>query len=149
MRGFFAAGDTIETKYRVLIVDDNRDTAKALSTLLELNGYVTLVVNDSTKAVQSVREFRPHFVLLDIAMPGISGHAIARLIRQQPELASVSLIAHSGNSDRENVAMSLEAGCDHHIGKPMSMADFRRVVAAEVEKREPGLEGFFVKRPPA
>jgi DNA-binding response OmpR family regulator len=138
-------GESIQPKHRILIVDDHEDGAEVLGRLLELHGFATHVVTDSTQALRHIREFQPHFIVLDLAMPRLSGYELSKQIRQQSDMATGPLIALSGFADKAHAAMALNAGCDYHLPKPLDMKEFHRLIASELEKRRPGVDGFFVK----
>jgi PAS domain S-box-containing protein len=104
---------------RVMIVDDNRDFANSLVTLLALSGHDARAIYDGASALAAAREFRPRVVLLDIGLPGASGYDVARQLRDAAELAPLTLVALTGygrDEDRERV---VAAGFDHHLVKPV------------------------------
>ncbi len=120
---------------RVLIVDDEPEGAKTLGMLFARCGYSVEVVTDSTQCLAQVESFQPDVVLLDIAMPRISGYALARQIRSEQKFDRVAVIALSGYCDYEHRELSLEAGCDQHLVKPIRLAAVETVIGHEVEKR--------------
>jgi signal transduction histidine kinase/ActR/RegA family two-component response regulator len=103
---------------RVLIVDDNRDAAESLGMLLSLLGAESRVVYSGPEALKVIPDFKPAVVLLDIGMPGMDGHEVARRIRQIPECRSLTLIALTGWGQEEDRHRSQSAGFDHHLIKP-------------------------------
>jgi CheY-like chemotaxis protein len=105
----------------VLIVDDNVDSAESLSRLLQMLGYRTRTGNDGLEAVQLAESFRPLVVLLDIGLPGLSGHDAARRIRAEPWGRDMLLIALSGWGQEDDRRKSREAGFDHHFVKPVDL----------------------------
>jgi len=115
---------------RVLVVDDNLDTAESSSLLLEIEGYDVRVAHNGPKAIEIARVFAPDIVLLDIGLPGMDGYAVARALRAAPELARCRLIAVSGYGQAEDRHRSREAGFDRHLVKPVE-ADVLREVLAE------------------
>jgi two-component system, OmpR family, response regulator len=114
---------------RVLIVDDEPDIAKVLALLLKTRGYAVEVVTDSTQCLSRLESFRPNLIFLDIAMPKISGYDLAKQIRVQGD---VPIIALSGYADREHTQRSIEAGCNQHLAKPVSLATLEAVISHEV-----------------
>jgi len=78
-------------------------------------------------------------------MPKLSGYELTQLIRERPELEDVPLIAVSGYADDQHAAKALEAGCDHYLFKPLDFKQLNRIIDGEIERREPGLDGFFFK----
>jgi len=120
---------------RVLIVDDNRDAAQMLGILLQRSGYEVDVLLNSTECLSRLESFRPNVLLLDIAMPEISGYELAKQIRTRPEFERLVIFAISGYGDRKHVQWSLEAGCDRHLVKPVDLSALLLGIAHEVEKR--------------
>ena len=108
-----------------------------------MSGFSTGVVTNSTQALKRVGEFETHFIVVDLAMPDVSGCELAKRIRQRPDLQVVPVIALSGYADREHVTLALAAGCDYHLPKPLDMKHFLRIIDGEIEKRKPGVDGFF------
>jgi CheY-like chemotaxis protein/anti-sigma regulatory factor (Ser/Thr protein kinase) len=103
---------------RVLVVDDNRDAAQSLAMLLSLLGAEVHVAFNGPEALDALAGYKPDVVLLDIGMPGMDGHEVARRIRQHPEYRDVTLIALTGWGQEEDRRRSRSAGFDHHLIKP-------------------------------
>jgi PAS domain S-box-containing protein len=122
-------------KRRVLIADDNRDSAQTLAALLRMEGHEVAVVHDGPQALTAFADFEPEVVLLDVGMPGLNGYEVAlriRRIRPRRAAALVLLIAITGwgqESDRER---AFAAGFDHHLTKPV---DWQRLT--ELIRRGP------------
>jgi PAS domain S-box-containing protein len=106
---------------RILVVDDNEDAAWLLGQLLVLRGHQTRVELDAPAALQALTEFRPELALLDIGLPSMSGHELARRIRQMPEGKHVLLVAVTGYGQESDRREAMDAGFDHHIVKPASL----------------------------
>ena len=104
---------------RVLIVDDNIDAATSLSYVLGLAGYDTAIAHDGKRALEIAEVLRPAIVLLDIGLPGISGHEVGRRLRAAPWAQDLRLIAVTGWGHETDRAKSLEAGFDAHLTKPI------------------------------
>lgn len=102
---------------RVLIVDDNRDAAESLA--LILHGHEARCAFDGETAIVVAEAFRPDAVVLDIGLPGISGHVLAQRLRALPQTACAVLVALSGFGGPEDIARSRQAGCDQHFVKPV------------------------------
>ncbi|WP_167078698.1 response regulator [Massilia aquatica] len=115
---------------RVLVVDDNVDAGATLSTLLEALGHSTRVAPDGEQGLLLACAFRPHLAFLDIGLPGMSGHQLARAIRASGELDGVLLVALTGWGARADVLMSQQAGFDRHLTKPVDMNALTSVLAA-------------------
>ncbi|MGI9247223.1 MAG: hybrid sensor histidine kinase/response regulator, partial [Steroidobacteraceae bacterium] len=115
---------------RILVVDDNRDAADSLSLLLGLEGHEVRVAYAGRAAVEVAHQFRPHIAILDLGLPDLSGYDVARLLRQDPALANVRLIALTGWGQEEHRRRALEAGFDHHITKPVDLAVLGQLLQA-------------------
>ena len=110
------------TRRRILVVDDNRDTADSLAILLEQCGNETLTAYDGGEAVQAAASFRPSVVLLDIGLPTMDGYEAARKIREQPWGRGMVLVALTGWGSDEHRRESKAAGFDAHLVKPADLA---------------------------
>jgi CheY-like chemotaxis protein/anti-sigma regulatory factor (Ser/Thr protein kinase) len=115
---------------RVLIVDDNLDAAKMLTTLLESMGHRVRAVNDGTSALEAVRWFGPQVILLDIGLPGMDGYEVARRIREEHHREGIVLIALTGYGHEQAVQRSREAGFDHHLVKPLRLPSLLELLAS-------------------
>jgi PAS domain S-box-containing protein len=115
-------------KYRILVADDNRDSADSLSTLLELRDYEVQTAYDGFEALQLASSFRPRVALLDIGMPRINGYDSARKIRQQAWGKDMVLIAITGWGQDEDKQIALEAGFDYHLTKPIDPGDLEKLL---------------------
>jgi PAS domain S-box-containing protein len=104
---------------RVLVVDDNSDSADSLAVWLELTGHDVRTAYDGQQALAVARELRPDVIFLDIGMPGMSGYEVARRLREQPETRDVLLLAMTGWGQEEDRRRSREAGFDEHLVKPL------------------------------
>jgi len=104
---------------RVLIVDDNVDAADVLAEFLKLAGYQTRVAYDGRMAVEMAEILQPAVVLLDLGLPHLNGHEVARRLRGYPWGRSACLIALTGWGQEDDVRRSREAGFDEHFTKPV------------------------------
>jgi CheY-like chemotaxis protein len=110
---------TAVARRRVLVVDDNEDSAQSLAMLLQTEGHETFTAHDGVSAIQSAEEHRPDVVLLDVGLPKLSGHEVCRQIRSRPWGRDVLLIAVTGWGQAEDRRKSSEAGFDGHLVKPI------------------------------
>ena len=115
---------------RILIVDDNRDAADSLAMLLRTTGNEIRTAYDGLEALQVASEFRPEVVLLDIGLPKIDGHEVARRLRREPWGQQVCLIAVTGWSDVSDRTKSRAAGFDHHLVKPLDTTHLARLLGS-------------------
>ncbi|HKO67754.1 MAG TPA: ATP-binding protein [Burkholderiaceae bacterium] len=114
---------------RVLVVDDNVDSAESLSQCLRMLGYRTLTAHDGLAAVSSAEAYQPDIALLDIGLPHMSGYEAARRIRALPRSERLLLIALSGWGQDEDRRKSKAAGFDHHFVKPVDIDALTNVLA--------------------
>ena len=114
---------------RVLVVDDNHDAAESMGILLKLLGADVHVAYSGAEALDALPTYRPDVVILDIGMPGMDGHEVARRIRRQPEFQKVTLIALTGWGQDKDRRQSQTAGFDYHLIKPADMDALQAVLA--------------------
>jgi signal transduction histidine kinase/DNA-binding response OmpR family regulator len=106
---------------RILVVDDHRDAANSLATVLALKGHGTEVAHSGLSALQIAAEFRPDVAFLDIGMPEMDGYETARTMRKIGGLEAIILIALTGWGTKADRARSATAGFDHHLTKPAAL----------------------------
>jgi signal transduction histidine kinase len=122
-------------RFRVLIVDDNRDAADSLSMLTQLEGHDTRVAYDGTHGLALAAEFRPDVAFLDIGMPDINGHELARRIRATEWGRGVTLVAITGWGQQQDRAAAVAAGFDQHLTKPVDFDALSKLLAARARAR--------------
>jgi two-component system CheB/CheR fusion protein len=104
---------------RILVVDDNEDSADSLAMWLRLKGHDVRTAYGGPEALAAALEQRPELVLLDIGMPGMSGYEVARRLRANPDTRRTVLVAMTGWGQEEDRRQSREAGIDQHLVKPL------------------------------
>ncbi|HZZ72001.1 MAG TPA: ATP-binding protein [Pirellulales bacterium] len=117
------------TVNRILVVDDNQDSANSLSMLLEMGGSETQTAFDGLAAVAAAESFRPHIVLLDIGLPLLNGYEVARKIRGEGWGQSMILVALTGWGHEDDRKKSREVGFNHHLVKPVRYRDLSQLIA--------------------
>src|SRR4030095_7831977 len=105
---------------RIVVADDNKDSAESLFLLLRLVGNDVRTAHDGLEAFELIEAFRPDAALLDIGMPRLNGYDVARSIRAEPWGRRVLLIALTGWGQDDDRRRSADAGFDHHLVKPIS-----------------------------
>ncbi|MBA4141985.1 MAG: PAS domain-containing protein [Nitrosospira sp.] len=113
---------------RVLVVDDNRDAGEVLAMLLESTGLHVRSVDSGPAALAAIPDYQPNVILMDIGMPGMTGHEVARHIRQQPEYGDIKLVALTGWGQEEDRRLSRESGFDHHLTKPVDFTVLKNLI---------------------
>ena len=106
-------------KLKVLVVDDNRDAAASLSSLVALMGHDVRIAYDGEAGVSMATDFRPDLLLLDLGMPGVDGYEACRRIREQSWSRDMRLVAVTGWGQSEDRRRSAAAGFDEHLVKPV------------------------------
>jgi CheY-like chemotaxis protein len=115
---------------RLLIVDDNCDAAELLAELVRLWGHEVSVAFNGLSALQTVDQFRPDVVLLDIGMPGMDGYEVAIALRARPEYAALRIIALTAWGDAEARARTAASGFNLHLTKPAPLPALLGALAA-------------------
>jgi PAS domain S-box-containing protein len=110
------------TRHRILVVDDNEDARDTLAMMLEVLGHEVRSAADGLQALQVGREFLPEVVLLDLGMPKMNGYDAAVEMRRQAWGQHARLIATSGWGQPDDLQRSRAAGFDHHLVKPIDIA---------------------------
>src|SRR6185369_7558019 len=100
------AGVGVLPRRRILVVDDNTDSAESLAQLMTILGHEVRVARDGFEALVTAEAFGPDVVLLDIGLPGIDGYEVARRLRRQPGGAQVTLVALTGWGQEEDKRLS-------------------------------------------
>jgi CheY-like chemotaxis protein len=113
---------------RILVIEDQRDTAYSLRLLLELYGYEVTVAYSAPDGVSAAEQDPPDVVLCDIGLPGLDGYEVARKLRSNPATAKARLIAVTAYSQDEDRQRSHEAGFELHLVKPVDPDALRRVL---------------------
>jgi signal transduction histidine kinase/ActR/RegA family two-component response regulator len=115
---------------RILVADDNYDSATSLSILLNDAGYDVRTAGDGVQALETAAQFRPDIVLLDIGMPKLNGYEVARHFRRQPWGRNMLLVAVTGWGGADHRQQTAQAGFDHHLTKPVDPAALTRLLAS-------------------
>ncbi|MEO7578372.1 MAG: PAS domain-containing protein, partial [Massilia sp.] len=115
---------------KVLVVDDNADAAGNLAELLGQLGHEARVALDGAEGISLAQAFAPDLVFIDIGMPGMNGHELARAIRRDPALRRARLVALSGYGAGPDPVQARQAGFDDYLVKPVDTGQLRQLCAA-------------------
>ena len=115
---------------RILIVDDNRDSADSLSMLLEITGNKTYMAHDGIEALEAIEKYRPEVVLLDIGLPRLDGHEVCRRIREKSWGKDIVIIALTGWGQEDDRRKSEEAGFNGHLVKPVDYDELLELLSS-------------------
>jgi CheY-like chemotaxis protein len=113
---------------RVLVVDDNRDSADTLAALLEAWGHEVRTLYDGPSAIAATAEFQPNVVLLDIGLPKMNGYEVAAQLRKSASRRPLILVAFTGYGQDEDRRRVREAGFDYHLVKPLEPAELQKIL---------------------
>jgi PAS domain S-box-containing protein len=120
---------------RILVVDDNRDSAISMTIMLRLLGNDVRSAHDGLEAFELAQSFHPQVILMDLGMPKLNGYDATRRIREQPWGHDTIIVALTGWGQEVNRARSKEVGCDGHLVKPVHLPDLEDLLN-ELAERE-------------
>src|SRR5829696_107617 len=120
---------TTPQRFRILVVDDNHDSALSLAMMLSIMGHETRTAHDGESAVSTAENFLPDVVLLDIGLPKLNGYEVAQRIRGNDWGRSMFLIAVTGWGQDEDRQRSSEVGLNVHMVKPVEPAALERLLS--------------------
>ncbi|TFY98322.1 hybrid sensor histidine kinase/response regulator [Ramlibacter humi] len=119
----------------VLVADDNGDAAWGLAKLLELSGFRAITARSGEEALAMADQHRPAIALLDIGMPDLSGHEVARRLREEDWGRDMILVAATGWGQETDIRHSMEAGFDAHLTKPLNVGRIKGVIEELAARR--------------
>jgi two-component system phosphate regulon response regulator PhoB len=125
-------------KNRILVVEDEDDILNLVSYNLRRNGYEVAGVTSGEEALKAVRSSQPELILLDLMLPGVDGLEVCRLLKEDPETESVSIVILTAKGEEADIVAGLEAGADDYITKPFSPRVLIARVRAVFRRRETG-----------
>ena len=119
---------TAARRFKILVVDDNHDSALSLAMMLSIMGHDTRTAHDGESALSTAETFLPDVVLLDIGLPKLNGYEVAQRIRETSWGASMYLIAVTGWGQDEDRQRSSEVGLNLHMVKPVEPSALEKVL---------------------
>ena len=134
-------GPSAGASRRVLIVDDNADSAAMLAEALRLQGHDVRVAHDGPAALALSEAFQPHVALLDIGLPVMDGYELAARLRQRPGLEDLRLLALTGYGQESDSERSRAAGFYAHLVKPLDLRQLDQLLNVRTPNDEPGDSG--------
>ncbi len=114
---------------RILVVDDNRDSADSLAMMLRLLGNEVRTAYDGLEAIELAEQFRPAVILMDVGMPRLNGLEATRRLRDRVWGKSITIIALTGWGQEADKERSRDAGCDDHLVKPVDVAELEKMLS--------------------
>jgi CheY-like chemotaxis protein len=118
------------TASRIMIIDDNHMNLELVSYMLEANGYIVKVECGAATALNSLPEFRPDLILMDIQLPDMDGLELTRRLKADPATSGIVVVAFTAYAMKGDEAKMLAAGCDGYISKPINVSTFISQVRA-------------------
>jgi two-component system, cell cycle response regulator DivK len=112
------------TKKKILVVEDNELNMKLFCDLLEAHDYDTMQTRDGTAVLDIARENRPDLIVMDIQLPEISGLDVTRLLKGDPDLNAIPVVAVTAFAMKGDEERIREGGCQAYIAKPISVQRF-------------------------
>jgi PAS domain S-box-containing protein len=125
-----------EPRCRVLIVDDDEDTAESLAMLLQASGHDVRMAHDGPAALEAALDYRPDVMLLDIGLPMLNGFEVAERLRQQAEIRDTVLVAVTGYGQERDRQRTQQAGFDYHLVKPADFDDVQKILVTVAGQRD-------------
>jgi CheY-like chemotaxis protein len=119
MKAMSACGNGSHRELRILVVEDNLDTAESLRRLLALCGCQVVVAHTSREGLEAASWLQPHIVLCDIGLPDSDGYVVGSMLRQRAGTTGARLIAVTAHGEPRDRLRALAAGFDQHLVKPV------------------------------
>jgi len=120
--------------YRILVVDDEPSIVRLMEFILARQGHEMLIAVNGEEAVEKIQALKPDLILLDIMMPRIDGYEVARLVRANPETATLPIIMLSAKAQEEDIRKGMDVGVNEYITKPFSPEHLVHVVADHLHR---------------
>src|SRR3982751_4452494 len=105
-------------KYKILVVEDNKEAAAQLINTRHQAGFQTSMADSGEKALEMVWTWKPDMLLLDLALPGINGKEVCRILREDERGRAIPIIMVTGAKDRADILAGFAAGTDDYVAKP-------------------------------
>ncbi len=106
---------------KILVIEDNELNMKLVRTILQIENYKTLEAANAEEGISLAREHKPDLILMDIQLPGMDGLSATKVIKEDPDLRQIPIVALSGHALAFHEAEARDAGCIGYIAKPYSV----------------------------
>lgn len=126
------------TMPKVLVVDDDIHATTLFDTILSAKGFESVIVNDSSTAVQVVKSTNPDLVILDLMMPEPNGFEVCKMLRADQNYSSLPIVIFTAMGDKESKEVALEAGANEFLTKPFRVEDLMQRIRDLIEKKDQG-----------
>jgi DNA-binding response OmpR family regulator len=121
---------------KVVIVEDEPDTAEMFAEMMRLSGYQVFKCYGGTAAMELIEEHKPDAVILDVMMPDLSGLDVLRKMRQDPEMVDIPVVVASAKSLPSDIQAGLDAGASAYLTKPVTYQEFSQAVQTTIDAAE-------------
>jgi CheY-like chemotaxis protein len=122
----------------ILVVEDNELNMKLVKGLIKIGKYRMLEATDAESGILLIREQRPDLVLMDIQLPGMDGLSATKIIKEDPSLKDIPIVALTSYAMQGDKEKALQAGCTGYIAKPIDTRKFLKTIAQYLNGANPG-----------
>ena len=123
----------------ILIIEDNKMNMKLVRSVLQLGRQCRILEAESAeKGIQLAREHHPDLILMDIRLPGMSGFEATRIIKNDPDINDIPIVALTAYSNAEDEGEAIDAGCEAFLPKPIETQSFKNTIAMILSAYSPG-----------
>jgi two-component system, cell cycle response regulator DivK len=122
----------------ILVVEDNEMNMSLMRAILQLGKYRMLEAMDAETGIRLAREHHPDLILMDIQLPGMDGLAATRILKADPDLEKIPVLAMSGLAMQSDIDKAMELGFADYIVKPSGVKELLRTIAKFAPGRQPG-----------
>lgn len=126
---------TSKAKPRIVLIEDNQDSREMLQTMLQLDGFQVVSAADGQSGLETILKLRPDIAVIDIGLPIIDGHEVARRVRRQLKDSDILLIALTGYGQENDREQATQAGFDQHLVKPVDLEKLKNLLSAPRKPR--------------
>ena len=131
-----------DVKKRILVVDDHEDNIEVLRARLEARGYEVRGAADGQEALDTVTDWIPDIVLLDVMMPGMDGLEVVRRLKANDDLPFIPVIMQTALDSTERMVAGLEAGADDYVAKPINFDNLTALMDQLLKVQRAGASGM-------
>lgn len=124
-------------KKTVLVIEDNNLNRELITCLLEIGNFAAMEAVDAEEGIRVALKRKPDLILMDIGLPGMDGLTATRLIKANPELENIPVVALSGYAAAEDEQRALDAGCSGFMGKPINTRGFTEKMSGFINRGGP------------
>ncbi len=124
----------MQSKSKILLIEDNAEMRENLTEILELAEYDVKSAEDGLIGIQYARQFRPDIILCDIMMPNLDGFGVLKIIQQDESLKHLPFIFLTAKSEKEDFRKGMNLGAEDYLVKPFEDSDLLQIVENKLKK---------------